>query len=70
MSESRDALTTKSDIADVSTKAYLREFELRLDARFELFERRMTIRWGAMLIAAVALIVTIQGFNFALVLGA
>ena len=70
MSESRDALTTKSDIADVSTKAYLREFELRLDARFELFERRMTIRWGAMLIAAVALIVTIQGFILALVLGA
>ena len=70
MSESRDALTTKSDIADMSTKAYLREFELRLDARFELFERRMTIRWGAMLIAAVALIVTIQGFILALVLGA
>jgi hypothetical protein len=54
----------------VATKADLRELELRVDARFESLEQRMTIRLGAMLIAAVALIVTIQGFLLALFLSA
>jgi hypothetical protein len=81
LGESRDALATKADIADmvttadlealrVATKADLRELELRVDARFESLEQRMTIRLGAMLIAAVALIVTIQGFLLALFLSA
>ena len=81
LGESRDALATKADIADmvttadlealrVATKADLRELELRVDARFESLEQRKTIRLGAMLIAAVALIVTIQGFLLALFLSA
>ena len=81
LGESRDALATKADIADmvttadlealrVATKADLRELELRVDARFESLEQRMTIRLGAMLIAAVALVVTIQGFLLALFLSA
>ena len=83
LSESRDALATKADLealrvatqADleklrVATRADLRELELRVDARFDSLEQRMTISMGAMLIAAVALIVTIQGFLFALFLSA
>jgi hypothetical protein len=79
LSESRDALATKADLEQLraATKADLRELELRInaqfdsvDARFVALEQRMTIRLGAMLIAAVALIVTIQGFILALVLGA
>ena len=110
LGESRDALATKADIANmattadlealrmattadlealrvatradlealrVATEAGLRELEMRVDARFDsvearfvALEQRMTIRLGAMLIAAVALIVTIQGFLFALFLSA
>ena len=79
LGESSDALATKADLEQlrIATKADLRELELRInaqfdsvDARFVALEQRMTIRLGAMLIAAVALIVTIQGFIFALVLGA
>lgn len=60
-----------------ATKADLRELELRVDARFDSvdarlvsLEQRMMIRLGAMLIAAVALIVTIQGVLLALFLNA
>ena len=79
LSESDDALATKADLEQLrmATKADLRELELRVDARFDSVDarfvalvQRMTIRLGAMLIAAVALIVTIQGFILALVLGA
>ena len=79
LSESRDALATKADLEAlrVATRADLRELEMRVDARFDsvearlvVLEQRMTIRLGAMLIAAVALIVTIQGFLFALFLSA
>ena len=79
LSESRDALATKADLEAlrVATRADLRELEMRVDARFDsvearfvALEQRMTIRLGAMLIAAVALIVTIQGFLFALFLSA
>ena len=41
-----------------------------VDAQFDSVEQRMTIRLGAMLIAAVALIVTIQGVLLALFLNA
>ncbi len=72
-------VATKADLEAlrVATKADLRELEMRVDARFDsvdarfvALEQRMTIRLGAMLIAAVALIVTIQGFLFALFLSA
>ncbi len=72
-------VATKADLEAlrVATKADLHELELRVDARFDsvdarfiALEQRMTIRLGAMLIAAVALIVTIQGFLFALFLSA
>lgn len=77
---------TKADMQALAqaTKADLRELELRVDARFdtvdarfnsvdaqfESLEQRMMIRLGAMLIAAVALIVTIQGVLLALFLSA
>ena len=72
-------LALRSDLQalEQTTKADLRELELRVDARFdavdaklESLEQRMMIRLGAMLIAAVALIVTIQGVLLALFLNA
>ena len=71
-------VATKSDLDALRAefKADLRELELRMNAKFDAvdarliaLEQRMTIRLGAMLIAAVALIVTIQGFLYALILG-
>ena len=79
LSESGNSLATKADLKALEqmTKADLRELELRMDARFDAvdarfvsLEQRMMIRLGAMLIAAVALIVTIQGFLLALFLNA
>lgn len=78
------ALRSDMHALEQATKADLRELELRVDARFdavdarfnsvdaqfESLEQRMMIRLGAMLIAAVALIVTIQGVLLALFLNA
>ena len=78
------ALRADTQALEQTTKADLRELELRVDARFdsvdarfnsvdaqfESLEQRMMFRLGAMLIAAVALIVTIQGLLLALFLNA
>lgn len=71
------ALRSDMHALEQATKADLRELELRVDARFDSvdaqlvsLEQRMMIRLGAMLIAAVALIVTIQGVLLALFLNA
>ena len=64
-SEGYGALATKVDIADMATKADIRELELRLRE----LELRMRLHVGAYVAVAAALVVAILGLLLALFTG-
>jgi hypothetical protein len=64
-SEGYGALATKADIADMATKADIRELELRLRE----LELRLRLHVGAYVAIAAALVVAILGFLLALFTG-